>query len=269
MLATTTQAVRVRPVPRSEPLTDEERRDSGLVGPSGRSPLSDKLLPPDLATGVRVRRGVRSRSPNGSRPSRQTPAAGAGPIEPPTLLRAPQTVVAVVTAPLHTAPVHTAPPHTEPLRPSADPVSAAAAGAEPTRHAPNARELRLAARRLLGTCLEVIDGFRPITQLRPYCAPERFEAIVNRLLRPIGTGHGQGATRASVIARAIVPPKPGRPGHTPPRDRVVVRRVQICDVMEGVAELAVVLSRREHTWAMAMRLERNRGQWRCMHLEVL
>jgi hypothetical protein len=131
------------------------------------------------------------------------------------------------------------------------------------------RELRFAARRLLGTCIEVIGGFRPINQLRPYCAPERFDAIVNRLLRPVGTGRGHGATRSSVVARAATPPRAGRPGRTPPQDQVTVRRVQICDVMDGVAELAVVMSRRGKSWAMTMRMERSRGRWQCMHMEVL
>jgi hypothetical protein len=39
--------------------------------------------------------------------------------------------------------------------------------------------------------------------------------------------------------------------------------------MEGIAELAVVLSRAGKTWAMAVRLERNHGRWQCMHLEIL
>jgi hypothetical protein len=131
------------------------------------------------------------------------------------------------------------------------------------------RELHLAARRLLGACVEVIGGFRPVAQLRPYCAPERFDAIVNRLLRPTGTGRGHGATRGSVVAHGAGQPRPGRPSRAPSQDRVTVRRVQICDVMDGIAELAVVMSRRGKIWAMAMRLERCRGRWQCMHMEVL
>jgi hypothetical protein len=128
------------------------------------------------------------------------------------------------------------------------------------------RELRVAARNLLGTCVEVMGGYRPVGQLRPYCAPEHFDAIVNRLLRPTGAGHGHGATRGSVVSA----PRPGRPAlHQQRPERVTLRRVQICDVMEGIAELAVVVSRRGKVWAMALRLERCRGRWQCMHLEVL
>jgi hypothetical protein len=50
---------------------------------------------------------------------------------------------------------------------------------------------------------------------------------------------------------------------------VTVRRVQLCDVRDGVLELAVVMARRGKVWAMAMRMERSRGRWQCMHLEVL
>jgi len=130
------------------------------------------------------------------------------------------------------------------------------------------RELRLAARRLLGTCVEVLAGFRPLAQLRPYCAPERYEAIAARLLRPAGPGRGHGATRSPVIT-ARSTGRPGRPALPSPEERITVRRVQICDVMEGVAELAVVMARRNKVWAMAMRMEHTRGRWQCMHLEVL
>ncbi len=339
--------LRIRPVPRSEPLTDDER-------------VSARMASTDLATGVRVRRNVRAlggqpggrtrgaadavdrvgtvgavdgpsgpgggvlgtgRSPGpvaasmaqgsgaGDEPARTPPsrpaaavraaATSAATVTVPTVLLAPDTVAAVVTAPLHVAArgsVSRAGGRTRAARPGTSPKAEAVAqpygGAEivsvvapglghaaavgrATDTAPEsappagARELRLVARRLLGTCIEVLGGFRPIAQLRPYCAPERFEAIANRLLRPVGTGHGHGATRGSLIAGRSTASGPGRPGRSAPEDRVTVRRVQICDVMEGVAELAVVMSRRNKVWAMAMRMEQSRGRWQCMHMEVL
>jgi hypothetical protein len=45
--------------------------------------------------------------------------------------------------------------------------------------------------------------------------------------------------------------------------------VQICDVGDGVAEIAVVMARRDKVWAMALRMELSRGRWQCTHLEVL
>jgi hypothetical protein len=132
----------------------------------------------------------------------------------------------------------------------------------------SAGELRRVARRLLATCVEILAGFRPLAQLRPYCAPERFEAIANRLLRPVGAGRGHGATRSSIITQRCTA-RPGRPALPAAEERIVVRRVQICEVVEGVAEIAVVLARRNKVWGMAMRMECTRGRWQCMHLEVL
>jgi hypothetical protein len=45
--------------------------------------------------------------------------------------------------------------------------------------------------------------------------------------------------------------------------------VQICEAVEDVAEVAVVLARREQVWAMALRLERVRERWLCTHLEMV
>jgi hypothetical protein len=49
----------------------------------------------------------------------------------------------------------------------------------------------------------------------------------------------------------------------------VVRRVQVCDVLDGVAEIAVVMSRRDKVWALALRMELVAGRWLCSHLEVI
>ena len=43
----------------------------------------------------------------------------------------------------------------------------------------------------------------------------------------------------------------------------------ICDVLDGVAEIAVVMARKDKVWAMAVRMELARGRWLCTHLEVV
>jgi hypothetical protein len=296
------QALRIRPVPRSEPLTDDEQ------GPG--------TVPTDLATGVQVRRAAAPLRAAGSGPAEagdagpdRTGAAGAGRVHRegartglPAVLLLPATITTVVAPPLHMPPPGASPQPTAAGRPG---VAGAPGGALPdgssTARSPgtevphdasphlsaeiisalppaqptvdpsaptSASELRRVARRLLGTCVEVLAGFRPLAQLRPYCAPERFEAIANRLLRPVGAGRGHGATRSSIITQRLTT-GPGRPALPARQERIVVRRVQICDVMEGVAEIAVVLAGRNKVWAMAMRMERTRGRWQCMHLEVL
>jgi Family of unknown function (DUF6459) len=330
-----TPVLRIRPVPRSEPLTDEERV-AGLSGAPGRplAPLVTRRLPLDLATGVRVRRAPGERGTSGGpgaaaeagtagdarpgSPSRPRPAGPGGDGSPaggpsgdgdldggaggrrrpaaPTVLRTPEAVMALVATPLHTSPpagrsrarsatrrrpgsddrlAETQRPEAATPTPVAAPVLSMVAApglglapADTPAPVPSA-ELRLTARRLLGTCMEVLGGFRPLAQLRPYCAPERFEAIVNRLLRPIYGGRGYGATRSSLIAGRESSGRPGRPTRVGPEDRLLIRRVQICGIMEDVAELAVVMSRRNKVWAMTVRLERSRGRWLCMHLEVL
>jgi len=136
---------------------------------------------------------------------------------------------------------------------------------------------RVAIRRLLATCLEVIGGFRPASQLRPFCLPDRFDDIVERLTgRMVGPpnrsrGFGlAGGARTPVTGRITgAPPRTGRAHQTGPGDRVAIRRVQVCEAIDDVAEVAVVLARREQVWAMALRLEFHRGRWLCTHLEVV
>jgi hypothetical protein len=138
---------------------------------------------------------------------------------------------------------------------------------------------RLATRRFLATCVEVIGGFRPMAQLRPLCFPEQFDDIADRLrshpvtgpawrsrgLAHLGTRGPMSGGRGGVLG----PPRTGRVNQSGPGDRVVVRRVQLCEAIDGVAEIAVVLARRDQVWAMALRMEHHRDRWLCAHLEVL
>ncbi|MGE5829668.1 MAG: Rv3235 family protein, partial [Micromonosporaceae bacterium] len=54
-----------------------------------------------------------------------------------------------------------------------------------------------------------------------------------------------------------------------PVPRLAVLRVQVGEPRIGAAEVAVVLTRRERVWAMALRLEVRAGRWVCTHLQVL
>ncbi len=271
--------IRVLPVPRSEPPTDDERRVAGVEAP----PIAAQLLPLDLPTGVRVQRSPRSW--NAGRADQGEPG---GPLS-----YAGEESRAAIDDALtgDSAPVGdgaagsgaaagvAGPTGSPPLRPvdryssSGLPGLSAPADSDSPAAGADSRdaiELRLAARRLLATCVEVVGGYRPLGQLRQFCVPERFDAIVSRLLRPSGLGRGHGATRDSVIAgHGGGPPRTGRTARTGPGDRVTIRRVQICDVLDGVAEIAVVMARRDKVWAMAIRMELARGRWQCSHLEVV
>jgi hypothetical protein len=136
---------------------------------------------------------------------------------------------------------------------------------------------RLATRRFLATCVEVIGGFRPASQLRSSCLPESFLRIADRLAGsptsgPAGRSRGvaYSAGRTPVTGRSIgARPRVSRTIYTAPVDRVSIRRVQVCEVGEYVAEVAVVLGQRDRVWAMALRFERRGGRWLCSCLEVL
>ncbi|MDG4833074.1 Rv3235 family protein [Solwaraspora sp. WMMD1047] len=113
-------------------------------------------------------------------------------------------------------------------------------------------EAERAARRFLGCCLEVLNGYRPAAQLRPLLAPAGAATMIEHL----------------VLATGLVPARPrGRPG-TPPgarpagsADPVRLRRFRVCEPAAGVAETAAALGVAGRTWAMAFRLERRRGSW--------
>ena len=281
-----TPAVRVLPVPRSEPLTDDERRAAGLDAP----PMAAQLLPLDLPTGAQVRRGPRWRGTGGADGSVDAPDAepagatlsGSGACGGKRVALAGDGAQAGDEA-AEAGPAARVAGQAgiAPLRPLGDLASTGGPGSftppglsidrmAAEDESADAIELRQATRRLLATCLEVVGGYRPVVQLRPFCQAERFDSIVNRLLRPAtGAGRGHGATRASVVAGHGGPPRAGRAARTGPGDRVTVRRVQICDVSGGVAEIAVVMARRDKVWAMAIRMELARGRWQCTHLEVL
>jgi Family of unknown function (DUF6459) len=248
--------------------------------------MAAQLLPLDLPTGVRVQRGPRSWGAG------RTNEGQAGPpdVAPPgdvawagadidDALAGDSAYVGDGAAGSGTA-GHAGLTGSPPLRSVGRPSLAAPPGLTLDSHADGADaadaadaaeavELRLAARRMLATCVEVVGGYRPLGQLRQFCVPERFDGIVSRLLRPSGLGRGHGATRASVIAGQGGPPRTGRNAPVGPADRVTIRRVKICDVLDGVAEIAVVMARKDKVWAMAVRMELARGRWLCTHLEVV
>jgi hypothetical protein len=129
---------------------------------------------------------------------------------------------------------------------------------------------RVATRRFVSICVEVIGGFRPVAQLRPFCSPDAFELIAQRLLGRAVAARGGAGWRPNPAGRAPAgPPRTARGHQSAPPDRVSVLRVQACEVSDEVAEVAAVLCRRETVWAMALRLELVRGRWLCTHLELI
>jgi hypothetical protein len=114
-------------------------------------------------------------------------------------------------------------------------------------------EARLAARRYLSVCLEVLGGFRPATHLRPLTNPAVLDAVIAAL-----TGSAPG--------RSL---RPGSLPTLPGSGRILLRRTHLCEPRPGVAEVAAVLARGDQAWAMTLRLERRGDTWLCHHLDVL
>jgi hypothetical protein len=135
---------------------------------------------------------------------------------------------------------------------TATPVAAPATSTPVAALATATPEAERAARRFLGCCLEVFNGYRPAAQLRPLLAPAGAATMIEHL----------------VLATGLVPARPrGRPATRPGAraagrtDPVRLRTLRVCEPVAGVAETAAALGVAGRTWAMAFRLERRRGSW--------
>lgn len=104
-------------------------------------------------------------------------------------------------------------------------------------------ETRQAARRFLSTCLEILNGYRPVAHVRPLAVPADAEAIIAQLTA--------GIERLAARRRRVG----GR------QEPVQVRLLRVCEPRPGVAEAAAALGSDGHRWALAFRLERRRGTW--------
>lgn len=131
-------------------------------------------------------------------------------------------------------------PH--PARPVTPPVAAALATATP--------EATRAAHRFVGTCLEILNGYRPPGQLRPLTDPTRTTMVLEQLA---------GATaRLGPVRRRTT------------RPMVRLRRLRVCQPQPATIEAAAVLAAPNgRSWAMAVRLERRPPGWICLVLQIL
>ncbi|MFE9188805.1 Rv3235 family protein [Micromonospora sp. NPDC007208] len=113
-----------------------------------------------------------------------------------------------------------------------------------------APETTRAAHRFVGTCLEVVNGYRSPAQARALLDPARAGDLLTELARATG--------RAGTARR-----RTGRP-------LVRLLRLRVCEPREGAVEAAAVLTGAGgRSWAMALRLEHRRGRWLCTALHVL
>ncbi|HEX5540732.1 MAG TPA: Rv3235 family protein [Micromonospora sp.] len=112
-------------------------------------------------------------------------------------------------------------------------------------------EARQAARRFLVTCLEILNGHRPVSHIRLLSGRGEAASVVANLTA--------GLDRLILLRR--------RPPHR--RAPVALRRMRVCEPRTGVAEAAAVLGTGGRSWAIALRLERRQGTWVATALRVL
>lgn len=96
-------------------------------------------------------------------------------------------------------------------------------------------------RALLTTTLEALTGRRPLTQLRPFTTVGVYAALTS-------------GRRPAWCAQGTAP--------------VVLGRVQVCEPVDGVAEISAVAHRAGRAHAVAARLEGIDGRWRCTALQI-
>ena len=114
-----------------------------------------------------------------------------------------------------------------------------------------AGDARLAVRRFVSACVEVLNGHRPAAHLRRLALPTEAARVVAQAVA--------GAHRVAELRRT----DPRRPL---PRARrrpapVAVLRVHLCGPSPGAIEASVVLVTGERTWALALRLEMHHETW--------
>ncbi|MEV8505198.1 Rv3235 family protein [Actinoplanes sp. NPDC051475] len=114
-------------------------------------------------------------------------------------------------------------------------------------------DAKLAVRRFVGSCVEVLNGYRPAAHLRRLAQPREAATVV-----------AQGLDGAKRVAEA-------RRLHTRFRRPapVAVLRSSLCEPRPGAVEAAVLLLIGDRTWAMALRLEQHDEAWLATVLRLI
>jgi hypothetical protein len=120
-----------------------------------------------------------------------------------------------------------------------------------------AGDAKLAVRRFVGTCVEVLNGYRPAAHLRRLALPMEAAGVVAQGV--------SGARRVAELRRASRGGNrcAARPGP------VAVVRIRLCEPRPGAVEAAVLLVTGERTWAMAVRLELHQQNWAATVLRLI
>lgn len=118
-------------------------------------------------------------------------------------------------------------------------------------------ELEAVARKVARGALEVLGGTRPLQQMARLLDPRSYERLQLRsnLVRSIeqapGSDSGGGAAVNTRLHR-----------------NVLIRTVRICPITPSIFEASVVAAEQKRARAIALRIERWRGQWRVTELQI-
>ncbi len=244
--------IRVRPVPRCDPPFDDELDPQVWAGPGQLAfewPTQTATRPPARRPTPEMAAALRELTTDGpDRSAAEHPPAGRG----------------VVTT-----------------RRSADALTGEAQTPAPGP-AGASGDAKLAVRRFVHLCVEVLNGYRPAAHLRRLSLPKEAAGVVAQAVA--GAGRVAELRREARAGRrhdrtpglrnpmpGLRSPVPGlrdpRPGRKP--SPVAVIRLRLCEPRPGAVEAAVLLVTGERTWAMALRLELHQQSWHATALRLI
>lgn len=119
-------------------------------------------------------------------------------------------------------------------------------------------EARLAVRRFVAMCVEVLNGYRPAAHLRRLTQPREAATVVAQ-----GVAGARWVSQARLARTAGRAPRPRRPAPA------AVIRLQLCEPREGAVEAAAVLMIGDRAHAMALRLEAQDDSWLATTLRLI
>lgn len=116
-------------------------------------------------------------------------------------------------------------------------------------------EVEAVARRVARGALEVLGGTRPLQQMSRLLDGRSYERLQLRsnLVRSIHESPGGGAPPGNALRL---------------HRNVFIRSVRICPITPNIFEGSVVAAEQKRARAIALRIERLRGQWRVTELQI-
>lgn len=127
----------------------------------------------------------------------------------------------------------------------------------PVPEVPN--ELESIARKVARGALEVLGGTRPLQQMSRLLDARSYERLQLR----------SNLVRSIELSQNALPTGTATQGGAARLHRnVMIRSVRICPITPAVFEASVVAAEQKRVRALALRIERWRGQWRVTELQI-